>query len=189
MKKPRQKWTSWGSVSQKEFGEHLPQDHLGRMPNTALPTPEPSSEFPQTVCMYMKLETHRLEVPGLKASSSLQLAFCLPICLHPESPTSLGPPAAWASLFQGIPGLGPCRGASEPLRVSFGLIPTPGKSWTPELPSIQGHGPGWESRSDTDAHRVESPRRGRGGRAASCRPPGYSPSPSARGEQVKVWPG
>ena len=108
----------------------------------------------------------------------------------PRVPHFTRSPCSMGISFPGHSRSWPCRGASEPLRVSFGLIPTPGKSWTPELPSIQVHSLRWGSRSGSDAHRVESPReRPAVGRAASCRPPGYSPSPSRRGRQVKMWPG
>ena len=46
--------------------------------------------------------SRRLKVPSLKASSSLQLAFGLPIFLHPEAPNPLGPTSARVSLFQDI---------------------------------------------------------------------------------------
>ena len=72
--------------------------------------------------------SRRLKVPSLKASSSLQRAFGLPICLHPEAPNPLGPTSARVSLFQDIPGPGQAEGFLDHEnvlfadRVSFGLV-------------------------------------------------------------------
>ena len=74
----------------------------------AFPAPEPFSESPQMIRMQTKPEP--LKVPSLKASSSLLLAFGLPICLHPEAPSPPGPTSARVSLFQDIPSPGQAEG-------------------------------------------------------------------------------
>ena len=89
----------WGAPASGRLGEDA---------NMAIPAPEPFSESPQMIRMQTKPEP--LKVPSLKASSSLLLAFGLPICLHPEAPSPPGPTSARVSLFQDIPSPGQAEG-------------------------------------------------------------------------------